>query len=95
MIVHLMPKIIYLREYIHKSIYNKKGDRLINYEYVIYMPNYFRRKLRESILYYIDSTFVRPKGFVQLIIVILYYDNKTQKIYFSTFALINNKTEQG
>lgn len=58
------------------------------------MSNYFIRKLRYSIHYYIDGIFVRPKGFVQLI-VILYYENKTQKRYLSEFALINNKTEQG
>lgn len=85
---------LYLREYIHKSIYNKKGNRLINYEHIIHTSNYFIRKLRESIHYYIDGTFVRPKGFVQMI-VFLYYDNKTQKRYPGAFALINNRTEQG
>lgn len=56
------------------------------------MSNYFIRQLRDSIHYYIDVTFVRPKSYKQLI-VILYYDNKNQKQYTGSFALINNKTE--
>ena len=40
----------------------------------------FYKKLRESEYFYIDGTFVYPKGFKQLI-TILYYDNKSGRRY--------------
>ena len=53
-----------------------------------------QRKLRESKHFYIDGTFLYPKGFSQLI-VILYIDDKSGKRYPGLFALINNKKEEG
>ena len=77
-----------------KFIYNKKGNKLIEPEHVIYISNIFIKKLGESEQNFIDRTFVFPKGFKQIII-ILTKDMITQKRYPCCFGLINNKSEVG
>ena len=77
-----------------KVIYSKSGKKLIYHEHIIFISNYFIKKLRVSEHFYIDGTFVYPSGFRQLI-VILFYENKRCKRYPGLFALINNKTENG
>ena len=84
----------FLRDYTYKTIYSKDGNSIINHEHVIYVSDFYIKKLRESKHFYIDGTFVYPKGFKQLI-VILYYDQNLEKRYPGVFALINNKTENG
>ena len=44
--------------------------------------------------FYIDGTYIYPKGFKQLI-VILYYDAELDERFPRLFALINNKKENG
>ena len=44
--------------------------------------------------FYIDYTFIFPKDFRQLI-VILYYDENVKKRFPELYALINNKREEG
>ena len=87
-------KEIYLRDYTLKNIYTQSGKKSIYHEHIINISNYFNKKLRDREHFYIDGTFLYPRGFKQLI-VILYYDNKALKRYPGLFALINNKTENG
>lgn len=83
-----------MRDYSFKYIYNKKCNKLIEHEHVIFISNFFIKKLGESGHYYIDRTFVFPKGFKQMLI-ILTKDRLTNKRYPCCFGLINNKTETG
>ena len=85
---------IYLRDYSFKYIYNDSGKKLIAHEHVIYISDFFIKKLRDAPHYYIDGTFIYPSGFNQLLVV-LYYDENKNKRYPGTFILINNKTEVG
>ena len=85
---------IFLRDYSYTTIYNKSGNSQFIHEHMIFVSNYFIRKLRESKHFYIDGTFLYPKGFSQLI-VILYIDDKSGKRYLGLFALIGNKKEEG
>ena len=62
----------YLRDYTLTMLYNKNNISLFNHEHLIYVSDYFIKKLSQSKHWYIDGTFVYPKGFSQLI-VILYY----------------------
>ena len=71
---------IFLRDYSFKYIYNKKGNKLIEHEHVIFISNFFIKKLGESDHYYIDGTFVFPKGFKQMLI-ILTKDRLTRALY--------------
>ena len=84
----------YLREYKFSLIYNKTGKKLLSHEHIIYCSNFFIRKLQNADHWYIDGTWIYPKGFRQLII-ILYYDKSSKKRYPGLYALINNKTFEG
>lgn len=84
----------YLREYKFSLLYNNTGKKLFEHEHIIYCSNYFIKKLKEAIHWYIDGTWIYPRGFKQLII-ILYYDKNSKKRYPGLFALINNKTIEG
>ena len=75
-------------------LYNKDNISLFQHEHIIYVSDYFIKKLNKSSHFYIDGTFVYPKGFKQLI-VILYYDSDLNKRFPGLFALINNKKENG
>ena len=61
---------------------------------MIFISNYFIKKLCCARHIYIDGTFLYPKDFSQLI-VILYRDEETGKRYPGLFALINNKKQEG
>ena len=87
-------KMVFLRDYTYKTIYTKDGKSNINHEHIIYISNFYIKKLRESKHFYIDGTFVNPNGFKQFI-VILYYVQNLVKRFPGVFALINNKTEIG
>ena len=67
---------LFLRDYNLTCLYIEKGNSIFYHEQIIFISNYFIKKLRESEHYYIDGTFVYPQGFKQLI-VILYYDLKS------------------
>ena len=84
----------YLRDYNYTMLYNKDNISLFQHEHIIYVSDYFIKKLNKSSHFYIDGTFVYPKGFKQLI-VILYYDSDLNKRFPGLFALINNKKENG
>ena len=71
---------IFLRDYSHTTTHNKSGNSQFIHEHVLFVSNYFIRKLRESKHFYIDGTFLYPKHFSQLI-VILYIDDKSGKRY--------------
>ena len=66
-----------MRDYSLTLIYNNNKP-LFQHEHAIFISDYFRRKMRNSSHWYIDGTFVYPKGFKQLI-VILYYDDDLKK----------------
>ena len=71
---------IFLRDHSFKYICNKKDNKLIEHQHVIYISNFFIKKLGESDHYYIDGTFVFPKGFKQMLI-ILTKDRLTRALY--------------
>ena len=61
---------------------------------MIFISNFFIRKLNQANHWFIDGTFVYPSDFSQLI-VILYRDIDNWKNYPGLFALINNKKKEG
>ena len=85
---------IFLRDYTYKIIYNDKSDKYIEHEHIIFLSNFFLKKMQNSKHFYIDGTFIFPSDFSQLI-VILYYENNINKRNPGAFLLINNKTEAG
>ena len=60
----------------------------------ILLNSYFIRKLRAAEHFYIDGTFIFPRGFKQLI-VILSKDNNKNTRFLRVFALKNNNNEAG
>ena len=85
---------VFLRDYSYVYIYDNKGTAQFLHEHMIFVSNFFIRKLRNTNHIYIDGTFMYPKGFSQLI-VILYIDEESGKRYPGLFALINNKKQEG
>ena len=73
-------------------LYNKSNNTQFEHEHVIYISDYFIKKLNKASHFYIDGTFIYPPEFKQLI-VILYYDDVINKRMPGLFALINNKKE--
>ena len=61
---------------------------------MIFVSNYFIKKLKQAIHFYVDDTFLYPNGFSQLL-VILYRDVLNGKRFSGLFALINSKKEEG
>ena len=84
----------YLRDYSYITVYNKSGKSQFIHEHMIFISNYFIKKLRNAVHLYIDGTFVYPDEFDQLII-ILYRDEESGVRYPGLYALINNKKEEG
>ena len=76
------------------TLFNKSGKSQFIYEHMIFVSNYFLRKIRAAVHIYIDGTFLYTEGFSQLI-VILYRDENSGKRCPGLFALINNKKEEG
>ena len=58
--------------------YNKSNKSLFQHEHAIFISDYFINKLNTLKHFYIDGTFVFPKGFKQLI-VILFLDENINK----------------
>jgi len=86
---------IYMREYLSKYIYkNINSEEQIQHEHIIFMSPFQIRRMAKSKHLYFDCTFVYPKDFSQLII-ILYFDDDIQKRAPGCYILINNKTENG
>ena len=86
---------IYMREYLSKYIYkNNYSEEQIQHEHIIFMSPFQIRRIAKSKHLYFDCTFVYPKEFMQLI-VILYFDDDIQKRAPGCYILINNKTENG
>ena len=83
-----------MRDYTLTMIYNKNNKSQFQQEHANYISDYFIEKLSSSPHYYIDGTFIFPKDFKQLI-VILYYDEELRKRFPDLYALINNKKEEG
>lgn len=61
---------------------------------MIFISNYYIKKLIGDADWYFDGTFVYPNHFIQLI-VILYRDDILGKIFPAFYSLINNKKELG
>ena len=85
---------IFLRDYTYTNLYNKSGKTLFLHEHMIFISNYFIKKLNAAEHIYIDGTFIFPPGFKQFI-VILYRDETSGKRYPGLYALINNKKFEG
>ena len=84
----------FLRDYSYITLYNASGKSQFIHEHLIFVSNYFIKKLSQSVHLYIDGTFIYPPGFNQLI-VILYRDENSGVRYPGLFALINNKKYEG
>ena len=85
---------IYMREYLSKYIYkNNYSDEQIQPEHIIFISLQIRRIAKSKHLYF-ECTFVYPKEFSQLII-ILYLDDDIQKRTPGCSILLNDKTENG
>ena len=84
----------FLRDYSKTILYNTSGKNQFVHEHMIFVSNFFIRKLSNSKHWYIDGTFVYPEEFSQLI-VILFKDDVLGKRFPGHFALINNKKYEG
>ena len=84
----------FLRDYCHITLYNSSGKSLFLHEHMIFISNYFIKKVKLASHIYIDGTFLYPKDFKQLII-ILYRNDESGIRYPGLFALINNKKYEG
>ena len=73
-------------------LYNKSTNTQFEHEHVIYISDYFIKKLNKASHFYIDGTFIYPPDFKQLI-VILYYDKVINERMAGLFALMNDKKE--
>ena len=80
----------FMRDYSVTMLYKKNNKDIFQHEHIIFISDYFIKKLNKSEHYYIDGTFIYPSDFRQMI-VILYYDNEKQKRFPGLYALINNK----
>ena len=60
----------FLRDYTYKTIYTKDGNSIINHEHVIYISDFYIKKLRESPHFYIDFALIKPIG-IELTLIIL------------------------
>ena len=89
-----MTKNIFLRISTYKLLYKADGKTLFKHEHIIFMSNYFIRKLQNALHYYIDDTFIHTPGFKQIII-IMYLDLNFNKRYPALFCLMNNKNKEG
>ena len=81
-------------DYINTLLYNKTGKNQFKHEHMIFVSNFFIRKLNNTRHWYVDGTFVYPKDFSQLI-VILYKVSNLNRRFPGLFALINNKKYEG
>ena len=72
--------------------YNKSNKNLFQHNHANFISDYFKKKLNTLKHFYIDGTFVFPKGFKQLII-IFYLDENVNKRFPGLLALINKKKE--
>ena len=71
-----------------------KNKKSIEHKAIIFFSDFDikRFKISEHIL--LDGTFIYPTGFMQTII-LMYYDNITDKMIPGIFIIINNKTYEG
>ena len=83
---------IYLKEVVHKYIYNSKGDAIYWHRHIIWMSNFNIKRIRFSNHYYLDGTYIATKEFYQLLILIYYDKNSNSKIP-ALYILIISKFE--
>ena len=81
-----------MRDYCNTYIYENNGKKIHNHEHIIFISDFQINKIIESPHLYFDGTFVYPKEFAQMIIV-LYYDTLINKRALGAFILLNNKKE--
>ena len=82
----------FLRDYTYTYYYDDKGKKLKKHEHFIFISNFQIRKICTSKHLYIDGTFIKPKGFTELII-ILYHDEELNIRAPGCYILLNNKSE--
>ena len=75
----------FLRDYTKTILYNTSGKNQFVHEHMIFVSNFFIRKLSNSKHWHIDGTFVYPEEFSQLI-VILYKDDVLGKRFPELFC---------
>jgi len=81
-----------MRDYCNTYLYENNGKKLYNHKHIIFISDFQHNKLIESPHLYFDVTFVYPKEFAQMIIV-LYYDTLINKRAPGALILLNNKKE--
>ena len=65
----------FVRDYSFTMLYKKNNKDLFQHEHIIFVSDYFIKKLIKSEYFYIDGTFIYPADFKQKI-VILYFDDE-------------------
>ena len=88
-----LDRLQYLRDY-STLLYNESGKTQFIHEHTIYISNFFIKKIQKAKYFYIDSIFIYPPDFKQLI-VILYRDKNSRKRFPDLYCLINNKKQEG
>jgi len=61
-------------------------------KYILWASDYHLNKMKKSISFLIDGTFIRPYGYFQTLILI-YLENDMNKYIPGCFILLNDKTE--
>ena len=67
-----------LRDFSQTILYNKNNNSTFQHEHIIFISDYFIKKLNKAEHFYIDGTFIYPQDFKQLI-VILYLEENINK----------------
>ena len=83
---------LYLKDVSNSYIYNSKGDNMYWHRHIIWVSNYNIKRIRYSLHYYLDATYVSSKEFYELLI-LMYCDNNSKKKIPGAYILLNSKYE--
>ena len=91
-IIYTKDHTIYLKDVVHKYIYNSKGDAIYWHRHIIWMSNFNIKRIRYSNHYYLDGTYIATKEFYQILI-LMYYDKNSNSKIPASYILIISKFE--
>ena len=91
-IIYIKDHTIYLKDAVHKYIYNSKGDAIYWHRHIIWMSNFNIKRIRFSNHYYLDGTYIATKEFYQLLILIYCDKNSNSKILSSLRNIITSES---
>lgn len=83
-----------LKDVSFSFLYTPDGKHLFWHKHLVWMSDFHINRIINSSHLYIDGTFITTKDYYQ-VLVIMYYDNNSQKKIPGCFILINNKYESG